>query len=99
MDDVYLAERTVRLPEFGTERADSEVLFPLLAHLKRRGADLGCVHFAAPHPPGESGAVFRGPFPSTPRREGIFMLAALRPRLDLSCLAGPDAGHWETDHV
>jgi predicted N-acetyltransferase YhbS len=94
-----LAERTMRLLEFGMERTDSEVLFELLAHLRRRGTDLGCAQFVAPHPPGVSGAAFREVFPSVPRREGIFMLASLSPRLDLSCLTGRDAGYWETDHV
>ncbi len=87
------------IDELCMDRPDPELATALLASLAMEARERSIERFSAPRPPGRFGVLLESQFSAIPRREGIFMVAALSPRLDLEVIAAETGGFWETDHI
>lgn len=87
------------IDEVGMDRPDTDLADALLASLRAKGLERSVERWSAPWPPGRFATLFESRFAAVPRQEGVLMVAAFGPRLDLDAIAGEARGFWETDHI
>lgn len=85
------------LLEFGLARREGAWLERLLGSLKREASARGVVRLAASWPPGPWGDLAAAFLRPSPRREGVWMVASLDPRLETQRIGREGRGFWLSD--